>query len=50
MGGIPSDAITGHLTQRTPAGYIKEQKVIDAFTKVRGRGKVRVRGEDLNSL
>lgn len=35
MGSIPNEAITGRLTSRTPAGYIKEQTVIDAYKKVR---------------
>jgi hypothetical protein len=32
---IPPQAISGSLTARSPAGYIQEQRVIDAYQKVR---------------
>jgi hypothetical protein len=36
LGTIPSEVISGRLTQRTPTGYIKEQRVIDAYKQVCG--------------
>jgi hypothetical protein len=46
LGAIPSEVISGQLTQRTPAGYITEQRIIDAYKKVRDLDNPPVRPAD----